>query len=122
VPCASLKRKNTINERLFVPPPAESYQRLNPYARISPTRPGGRGIAVDVLDAEWGASCAVARRAQHRHAGVAVRADHRVAMSRCDDKRVTRRIAERAGLSVPSRAHRDAVTSQDLAFLAESAT
>ena len=34
VPVLALKRKNTINERLFVGPPGEDYQRLNPYARI----------------------------------------------------------------------------------------
>jgi len=54
VPVLSLKRKNTINERLFVPPPSQTYQRLNPYARIIADEARRRGIGVEVLDAEWG--------------------------------------------------------------------
>ena len=118
VPVLSLKRKNTINERLFVPAPSEAYRRLNPYARIIADEARRRGIGVEVLDAEWG-------ELRLSHAGRSI--DTReslselttaVAMSRCDDKRVTRRIAERAGLSVPR--GRTATDEQsDAAFLDE---
>ncbi len=101
VPVLALKRKNTINERLFVAPPSEEYRRLNPYARIIADEARRRGIAVEVLDAEWG-------ELRLSHAGRSIVARESlselttaVAMSRCDDKRVTRRIAERAGLAVP---------------------
>lgn len=101
VPVLSLKRKNTINERLFVRPPSESYQRLNPYARIIADEARRRGIDVEVLDAEWGEL-----RLAHAGRSIVTRESlsemtTAIAMSRCDDKRVTRRIAAQAGISVP---------------------
>lgn len=101
VPVLSLKRKNTINERLFVRPPSESYRRLNPYARIVADEARRRGIDVEVLDAEWGEL-----RLAHAGRSIVTRESlseltTAIAMSRCDDKRVTRRIAEQAGISVP---------------------
>lgn len=101
VPVLALKRKNTINERLFVTAPPEDYQRLNPYARIIADEARRRGIGVDVLDAEWGEL-----RLSHAGRSIVTRESlseltTAVAMSRCDDKRVTRRIFERAGLFVP---------------------
>ena len=111
VPVLALKRKNTINERLFVGPPGEDYQRLNPYARIVADEARRRGIGVEVLDAEWGEL-----RLSHAGRSIVTRESlseltTAVAMSRCDDKRVTRRILERAGLRVPARAGRHAATS-----------
>lgn len=101
VPVLSVKRKNTINERLFVGPATEDYQRLNPYARIIGDEARRRGIAVEVRDAEWGEM-----KLSHGGRSIVTRESlseltTAVAMSRCDDKRVTRRILERAGLSVP---------------------
>ena len=118
VPVLSLKRKNTINERLFVAPPSEQYQRLNPYARIIADEARRRGIAVEVLDAEWGEL-----RLSHAGRSIVTRESlsemtTAVAMSRCDDKRVTRRIAEQAGLAVP-RGRTAGNAAQDEAFLAE---
>ncbi len=118
VPVLSLKRKNTINERLFVAPPSADYQRLNPYARIIADEARRRGIGVDVLDAEWGEL-----RLSHAGRSIVTRESlseltTAVAMSRCDDKRVTRRILARAGLCVPQ--GRSATgDEQDGAFLAE---
>ena len=118
VPVLALKRKNTINERLFVAPPSEDYRRLNPYARIIADEARRRGIAVHVLDAEWG-------ELQLVHAGRSIvtreslsELTTAVAMSRCDDKRVTRRILQRAGLSVP-RGRTATGDEQDVAFLAD---
>ena len=118
VPVLALKRKNTINERLFVAPPAEHYERLNPYARIVADEARRRGIAVEVLDAEWGEL-----RLSHAGRSIVTRESlseltTAVAMSRCDDKRVTRRIAERAGLRVP-RGRSASGDDADEAFLAE---
>jgi hypothetical protein len=45
VPVLSLKRKNTINERLFVTPPSESYRGSTRTPGSSPTRPGGAASA-----------------------------------------------------------------------------
>ena len=118
VPVLALKRKNTINERLFVSPPSEAYQRLNPYARIIADEARRRGINVDVLDAEWGEL-----RLTHAGRSIVMRESlsemtTAIAMSRCDDKRVTRRILEQAGLSVP-RGRTATGDEQDAAFLAE---
>ena len=118
VPVLALKRKNTINERLFVTPPGEDYQRLNPYARIVADEARRRGIGVEVLDAEWGEI-----RLSHAGRSIVTRESlseltTAVAMSRCDDKRVTRRILERAGLRVP-RGRPAGGDEQDEAFLAE---
>ncbi len=118
IPVLSLKRKNTINERLFVAPPSERYQRLNPYARIIADEARRRGIAVEVLDAEWGEL-----RLSHAGRSIVTRESlseltTAVAMSRCDDKRVTRRILQQAGLSVP-RGRTAGDDEADAAFLAE---
>jgi GNAT-family acetyltransferase (TIGR03103 family) len=118
VPVLSLKRKNTINERLFVSPPSEDYRRLNPYARIVADEARRRGINVEVLDAEWGEL-----RLSHAGRSIITRESlseltTAVAMSRCDDKRVTRRIAEQAGLAVP-RGRTATGDDADVEFLAE---
>jgi len=118
VPVLSLKRKNTINERLFVAPPSKDYQRLNPYARIIADEARRRGIGVEVLDADWGEL-----RLSHAGRSIVTRESlseltTAVAMSRCDDKRVTRRILAAAGLRVP-KGRAATGDAQDTAFLAE---
>ena len=118
VPVLSLKRKNTINERLFVAPPSEQYRALNPYARIVADEARRRGINVEVLDPEWGEL-----RLTHGAHSIVTRESlseltNAVAMSRCDDKRVTRRICEQAGIAVPRGRTADG-TDADAAFLAE---
>jgi GNAT-family acetyltransferase (TIGR03103 family) len=95
-----VKRKNPINERLFTPA-AEDLARCNPYARILADEAIRRGIQVEVLDPDWGEL-----RLTHGGRKVVTRESlseltSAVAMSRCDDKRVTRRILEDAGLPVP---------------------
>jgi GNAT-family acetyltransferase (TIGR03103 family) len=118
VPVLSIKRKNSINERLFVGPPSAEYEQLNPYARIVADEARRRGINVEVLDAEWGEL-----RLTHAGRSIVTRESlseltNAVAMSRCDDKRITRRICEAAGLSVPQ--GRTATGGDDdVAFLRE---
>jgi GNAT-family acetyltransferase (TIGR03103 family) len=118
VPVLSIKRKNTINERLFVGPPSADYTRLNPYARIIGDEARRRGINVDVLDAEWGelrlslAGRSIVTRESLSELTTAV------AMSRCDDKRITRRIFQEAGLSLP-RGRTATGGDDDREFLAE---
>lgn len=95
----SLKRKNPINEKLFIgPPPDEAF---NPYARIIIDEARRRGIGVEAIDAEGGFF-----RLTHGGRSIACRESlseltSAVAMSICDDKAVTRRIVERAGVAVP---------------------
>ncbi|WP_442932996.1 N-acetylglutaminylglutamine synthetase [Mycobacterium kyogaense] len=100
VPVMAVKRKNAINEPLFTHPP-ETVDDLNPYARIIADEAMRRGIWVEVLDAEAGEM-----RLSHGGRSVVTRESlseytSAVAMSRCDDKRLTRRIVSEAGIAVP---------------------
>lgn len=118
VPVLIVKRKNVINERLFVGADTDDYQALNPYARIIADEARRRGIGVEVLDAAWGEL-----RLSHAGRSILTRESlseltTAVAMSRCDDKRVARRVFERAGLSVP-RGQAATFGPEDHAFLAE---
>ena len=91
VPVLAIKRKNAINEPLFSPPP-ETVDDLNPYARIIADEALRRGIWVEVLDAETGEM-----RLTHGGRSVITRESlseftSAIAMCRCDDKRLTRRL------------------------------
>ena len=93
-----VKRKNPINEPLFAPRP-DRFEDLNPYARIIAEEAVRRGISVEVTDGRWGEM-----RLTHGGRRVLTRESlseltSAVAMSRCDDKRVTRRLL--AGHGVP---------------------
>ncbi|MBI1368873.1 MAG: N-acetylglutaminylglutamine synthetase [Planctomycetes bacterium] len=100
MPAFCVKHKNPINEPLFIAPAPP--EQLNPYAKIIVDEARRRGIVVEVEDAEVGYF--------HLHfGGRSVRCRESlselttaVAMSRCDDKRVTRRVLERAKLRVPA--------------------
>ena len=96
VPVLAIKRKNAINEPLFSPPP-ETVDDLNPYARIIADEALRRGIWVEVLDAETGEI-----RLTHGGRSVITRESlseftSAIAMCRCDDKRLTRRLVSDAG-------------------------
>lgn len=99
VPVYCVKKKNPINEPLFLgPDPAED---LNIYARIIVREARRRGIGVEVLDAEHGyfrlnlgGRIVTCRESLSELTSA-------VAMSRCDDKRVTLRILAGAGVAVP---------------------
>jgi GNAT-family acetyltransferase (TIGR03103 family) len=99
-PAVCVKRKNPINTPLFTALPP-GLEELNPYARIIADEALERGIRVEVTDAEWGeirlslgGRSVLTRESLSEFTSA-------VAMSRCDDKRVTRRIMERAGVRVP---------------------
>ena len=99
LPVFTVKRKNAINEKLFVGEPPES--QLNPYARIIVDEARRRGIGVEVLDAEGGFF-----RLSYGGRSIACRESlseltSAVAMSLCDDKAATRRAVARAGVKVP---------------------
>lgn len=99
VPILGVKRKNAINEHLFTAAP-DDLDHLNPYARIIADEAIRRGINVTVLDAEGGYL-----RLEHGGRTVTMRESlseltSAVAMSRCDDKRVTRKVVSAAGVSV----------------------
>jgi GNAT-family acetyltransferase (TIGR03103 family) len=99
LPVFTVKRKNAINEKLFVGEPPEA--RLNPYARIIVDEARRRGIGVEVTDAEggffrltYGGRSIMCRESLSELTSA-------VAMSLCDDKSATRRAVARAGVRVP---------------------
>src|SRR4051812_46840246 len=101
VPVLCVKRKNPINEPLFVGHSPDGYDELNPYARIIADEARRRGISVQVIDPSWGEI-----RLVHGGRSVVTRESlseltTAVAMSRCDDKRVTRRGLAAAGRRGP---------------------
>jgi GNAT-family acetyltransferase (TIGR03103 family) len=117
VPVLAVKRKNAINEPLFTHPP-ETIDDLNPYARIIADEAIRRGIRAEVLDAEtgelrlsYGGRSVVTRESLSEYTSA-------VAMSRCDDKRLTRRIVSEAGIVVP-KGRLATFDEEDHAFLAE---
>ena len=96
----TVKRKNVINERLFTES-TDEYEALNPYARIIVDEAQRRGISVDIIDAEGGFF-----RLTYGGRSVAcceslTALTTAIAMSLCDDKRVTRRIVQAGGVRVP---------------------
>ncbi|MDZ5700110.1 N-acetylglutaminylglutamine synthetase [Chelativorans sp. M5D2P16] len=100
IPVFAVKRKNPINEKLFTHPPA-AYDQLNPYARIIVDEAHRRGVAVDITDADAGFfRLSFGGRSIHCRESLS-ELTSAVAMSICDDKAVTRRIVEKAGLKVP---------------------
>ena len=99
VAAVCVKRKNPINTALFAALPA-GLDDLNPYARIIAEEALRRGIRVEVADAESGElRLSVGGRTVVTLESLS-EFTTAVAMSRCDDKRVTRRIMERAGVRV----------------------
>ncbi|NAZ86127.1 N-acetylglutaminylglutamine synthetase [Kineococcus indalonis] len=95
-----VKRKNPINRPLFSPQP-EHLDELNPYARIVADEALRRGVRVEVTDAPsgemrltYGGRSLLTRESLSELTSA-------VAMSRCDDKRVTRRLLAATGVRVP---------------------
>ncbi len=100
VPVFAIKRKNPFNEKLFASP-ITGYESLNPYARLIVDEARRRGVHVEVTDAEGGFfRLSYGGRSVHCRESLSEMTSA-VAMSICDDKAVTRRVVEKAGLKVP---------------------
>lgn len=100
VPVFCIKKKNPINEKLFVGP--QISEELNIYARIIVDEARRRGITVEVEDAETGLFTLThgGRRISCRESLSDLTTA--VAMSRCDDKTLTHRLLAGAGIKVPA--------------------
>lgn len=99
VAAVCVKRKNPINTPLFAARP-RGLGDLNPYALIVAEEALRRGIRVEVTDAESGElRLSVGGRTVTTIESLS-EFTSAVALSRCDDKRVTRRVMERAGVRV----------------------
>ena len=100
IPAFAVKRRNAINEPLFTGG-GEGLQALNPYARLLVDEAVRRGIHAEAIDAEngyfrltLGGRSIVCRESLSELTSA-------VAMSRCQDKRVTLKLLAAAGLAVP---------------------
>lgn len=109
-----VKRKNPINEALFVGPSDD--HALNPYARLIVDEARRRGIHAEIIDADgglfrlsWGGRSIRCRESLSELTSA-------VALSICDDKRMTRRIVEAAGVHVPARIASDDPSAIDAAL------
>lgn len=116
VPLFAVKRKNAINEKFFALP-IDSYDALNPYARLIVDEALRRGIHVEITDAEGGFF-----RLSHGGRSIHCRESlseltSSVAMSICDDKATTRRFVSAAGLTVPEQIEADTGEDEIAAFL-----
>jgi GNAT-family acetyltransferase (TIGR03103 family) len=99
LPVFAVKRRNVINERLFVG--SDPAQAMNPYARIIIDEARRRGIGVEVIDADGGVF-------QLQFGGRRIRCRESlsdlttaVSLAICDDKAMTRRVVSSAGVTVP---------------------
>lgn len=114
VPVYVIKKKNPINEPLFLGPDPE--EQLNIYARIITDEARRRGIGIEVLDGDNGffELSLGGRRVVCRESLSELTTA--IAMSRCDDKAVTRKVLKDAGIRVPAQ---EVITSanQSLDFL-----
>jgi len=100
IPIFAVKRKNPINEKLFSgPDPAAN---LNPYARIIVDEARRRGIGVEIIDDQAGFFRLSSGGRSVRCRESLSELTSAVAMSLCDDKAATRRIVEKAGVTVPA--------------------
>lgn len=99
IPVFCIKKKNAINEPLYVGRSVE--EGLNPYADIIVREARRRGIGVEVLDADNGyfALSHGGRRITCRESLTELCTA--IAMSRCDNKLVTHRVLASEGLNVP---------------------
>jgi GNAT-family acetyltransferase (TIGR03103 family) len=99
VAAVCVKRKNPINAPLFATRPP-GMEDINPYALIVAEEALRRGIRVEVTDAESGElRLSLGGRSVVTTESLS-ELTTAVAMTRCDDKRLTRRIMQRAGVRV----------------------
>ncbi|MCK9258250.1 MAG: N-acetylglutaminylglutamine synthetase [Azoarcus sp.] len=119
IPAFAVKRRNAINEALFTAP-SEGLDGLNPYARLIVDEAARRGIHAEVLDAEGGyfrltlgGRSIVCRESLSELTSA-------IAMSRCQDKRVTLKLLAAEGISVPAQIDADDPAAR-AAFLARHA-
>jgi len=116
LPTFAIKRKNGINELLFLGPGPQA--DFNPYARIIVEEAHRRGIEVQVDDAEAGLFTLAygGRRIRCRESLSDLTSA--VSMTLCQDKSLTHKALKAAGLKLPAQ-QRVGDEAADLAFLEE---
>ena len=112
----TIKRKNSINQALFLGP--EQDKGLNPYARIITRAARRKGIEVTITDAEAGLFTLTQAGRSIRCRESLSDLTSAVSMTLCQQKQLTHRALRKQGLNTPS--WRLAGTAEDnAAFLAE---
>ena len=111
VPVFCIKRKNSINQTLYVAG-HDAVQQMNPYARLIADEAQNRGIIVDVIDAAYGLfNLSLGSRSITCRESLSEMTSA-VAMTKCDDKRLTRNLVARAGIRTPEQIrHKDMASS-----------
>ncbi len=100
IPAFCIKRKNPINQPLYVIP-EPGLSELNPYAKLIVDEARNRGIMVNVLDAEYGLfKLSLGSRSITCRESLS-EMTNAVAMTTCDDKRLTRKLVIQAGIQAP---------------------
>jgi GNAT-family acetyltransferase (TIGR03103 family) len=95
----SIKTKNSFNEKLFTAPLPDA--ELNPYARIITNEARRRGISVEVVDQPTSLFRLSLGGRSFLCLESLTSATSAVALTICDNKSLTRRTLEHAGLRVP---------------------
>lgn len=116
LPTFAIKRKNGINQQLFLGPGPEAM--LNPYARIIVDEALRRGIEVQVDDAAGGLFTLSLGGRRIRCRESLSDLTSAVTMTLCQDKRLTQHALHNAGLQVPAQ-QLAGNADDDLAFLEE---
>ncbi|MCA1787944.1 MAG: GNAT family N-acetyltransferase, partial [Desulfobacteraceae bacterium] len=99
IPVFCIKRKNPINQDLYTT--HQQYPRLNPYAKLIVDEAKQRGIRIDIVDEAFGlftltlGSKTISCRESLSDLTTAV------AMTKCDDKRLTRKLLAKHNIRVP---------------------
>lgn len=116
LPTFTVKRKNGINQKLFLGPGPEA--DLNPYARIIVDAAYRRGIEVQVDDAKEGlfTLCQGGRRIRCRESLCDLTSA--ISMTLCQDKQLTHRALSAVGIRLPAQTLA-ASEEENSAFLAE---
>jgi GNAT-family acetyltransferase (TIGR03103 family) len=100
IPVFCIKRKNPINQDLYTA--SQNYPGLNPYARLLVDEARKRGIRIDIVDEDFGlftltlGSKTISCRESLSDLTTAV------AMTKCDDKRLTRKLLAKENIRVPA--------------------
>lgn len=100
IPVFCIKRKNPINQDLYTA--SQQYPGLNPYARLLVDEARKRGIRIDIVDEDFGlftltlGSKTISCRESLSDLTTAV------AMTKCDDKRLTRKLLAKNDIRVPA--------------------
>ena len=112
----AIKRKNGINQPLFLGPGPEA--EFNPYARIIVDEAHRRGIEVQVDDAEAGLFTLIhgSRRVRCRESLSDLTSA--ISMTLCQDKSLTHKVLKNAGLRLPAQ-QLAGNADENLAFLEE---